>query len=117
MIYYFDFQAMDINFLSKKPLITITCLTFMAVCNFSAFIHFLTKNSTTRQNLESKTKFISNYTFYIFCQGVLVPVILILSISSFRKFAKQRCHEKFDKLNEIFVDWKRRRNRIDPIFR
>jgi hypothetical protein len=107
---------MDMPIIDKKPLITISCLLFVVVCNILAFIHFLKEKSLPTQDLKSKYNFFSTYTLYTFCQGVFVPVIVILSISSFKKYAIQKVGEKFHKINDIVFEFTTKRNKIHAIF-
>ena len=109
---------MDQVVTNKKPLVSIVCLTVLALCNFVAYSHFLTSSPATKQELPTKSSFFSTYIFYLFCQGFLAPVIVISSIEPMKLYARHRMRECNEKLCSVILDRicpKRKKNTVNPI--
>ena len=91
-----------------KSIISFSCLLAL---NIVSFIHYLNSKPT----LDSATvdpNFHMTYAIYLFCEGIVVPVIVIVGVRNIKKFVVEKCKHLYQ---NIVVDLaQRRKKRIMP---
>ena len=64
-----------------RPLFSSICFTLLLLGNLVSFHHFVTLRPLTGQELPNLFNFFAFYFLYLFAQGTVAPVVIIVSVS------------------------------------